>query len=75
MARTLAELTDTELEAQFVEAERNALAWTELGISNEFGSRWMAIAGELWAEMQRRAGNSDPDRRHPTGRPEAKRGR
>jgi len=56
MARSLSELTDTELEAQFLEAEHNALAWAELGVdqSNERGSRWMQIAGELRAELTRR---------------------
>jgi hypothetical protein len=62
MARTLAELTDTELEARFLEAESNALAWTELGVgrSAERGSRWMEIAGELRAEMLRRAATAKP---------------
>ena len=58
MARTLAELTDRELEDQFLEAERNALAWSELGAGSESGNRgvrWMEIAGELRDEMQRRA--------------------
>lgn len=58
MARTLAELTDAQLEAEFLEAERNALAWAELGIdarSDRRGSRWMELAGALRAEIQRRA--------------------
>lgn len=46
--------TDAELEAQFVEAERNALAWTALGLSEARGARWMAIAAELRAELERR---------------------
>lgn len=54
MARTLAELTDRELEAEFLEAERNALAWSDLG-GTPRATRWMQIAGELRDEMQRRA--------------------
>ncbi len=52
----LSDLSDAELEAQFLEAERNALAWAELGVdrASERGSRWMKIAGELRAELQRR---------------------
>ncbi len=58
----LSELTDAELEAQFLEAEHHALAWAELDVdqSSERGSRWMQIAGELRAELQRRAGAPKP---------------
>lgn len=65
MARSLAELSDAELEARFLEAEHHALAWTELGVaqSSERGSRWMQIAGELRAELQRRSGTPKPPRR------------
>jgi hypothetical protein len=55
--RTLADYTDAELDEQFIEAERNALAWEELGVraSDHRASRWMAIAAELRAEIARRA--------------------
>jgi hypothetical protein len=67
---TLAELTDPELETLFLEAEHNALVWAELAVgqATERGSRWMTIAGELRAEMQRRVGA--PQRK---GRPARKR--
>ena len=58
MARTLAEMTDAELEAQFLEAERNAMVWAELTVVTQGAaraSRWMQIAGELQAEMMRRS--------------------
>jgi hypothetical protein len=77
MARTLAELSDTELEADFLEAERNALAWAELGAgsrSNDRGSRWMQIAGELRAEIQRRArAPTVPTAKRPASRSKASR--
>ena len=65
MARSLADLTDKELEAQFLEAEQNALAWAELGVgeADQRGSRWMQIAGELRAELERRAATTKPRRR------------
>ncbi len=58
----LAQLTDKELEAQFLEAEHNALLWAELGVrgASKRGSRWMEIAGELRAELRRRAGSAKP---------------
>lgn len=57
MARR-SELSDQELEARFLEAEHNALVWAALGVrgADKRASRWMAIAGELRAEMRRRAG-------------------
>ena len=69
MPRTLADLSDRELEAQFVEAERNALAWSELGIKHaaERAKRWMDIAGELRDEMLRRT-HAPPPRQRRRGR-------
>ena len=63
--KPLAELSDAQLEAQFLEAEHNALAWAELGVdhSNERGSKWMKIAGDLRTELQRRSGTPKPRRR------------
>lgn len=63
--RPLSELSDAELEAQFLEAEHHALAWAELGVpqASERGSRWMQIAGELRAELARRSGVPKPRRR------------
>lgn len=75
MARTLAEIPDPELEAQFLEAEHNALAWTELGVagSAQRGSRWMEIAGELRAELERRSASATPKPKKPkTPRPKPK---
>jgi len=57
----LSQLTDQELEARFLEAEHNALLWAGLGGvpgASTRGSRWMAIAGELRAELRRRAGST-----------------
>lgn len=53
-------LTDKELEARFLEAEHNALLWAKLGVrgASTRSARWMAIAGELRAELRRRAGST-----------------
>lgn len=57
----LARLTDKELEARFLEAEHHALLWADLGVpgAGSRGARWMAIAGELQAELRRRAGSAN----------------
>lgn len=62
--KRLEELTDRELEVQFLEAEQHALAWAELGVgqADQRGSRWMKIAGELQAELERRALTIKPRR-------------
>jgi hypothetical protein len=71
--RALTEYSDTDLENQFLEAERNALAWSELGIrtSDARATRWMEIAAELRAEIERRAANPLP--RKPTVKKRKKR--
>lgn len=58
----LARLTDKELETRFVEAERNALVWAAIDVpgASKRGARWMAIAGELRAELRRRPGSAQP---------------
>ena len=58
----LSQLSDKELEARFLEAEHNALLWDALGVrgASKRGTRWMAIAGELRAELRRRAGSATP---------------
>lgn len=61
MARR-SELSDKELEARFLEAERHALLWAALRVrgAGKRSTRWMAIAGELRAELRRRAGSGKP---------------
>jgi len=55
---TLAKLSDAQLEAGFLEAERNALQWSELALgihADHRAARWMEIAATYHAEITRRA--------------------
>jgi hypothetical protein len=59
----LAKLTDAQLEELFLEAERNALQWSELAIgihADHRAVRWMEIAASYQAEITRRARNPSP---------------
>jgi len=52
----VADFSDFELEAQFLEAEKNALAWANYGnLSGQHcATRWMEFAAEIRAEISRR---------------------
>jgi hypothetical protein len=58
----LAHYSDEELDELFVEAERNALAWSELAVrgSEHRAGRWMEIAAAYRAEIARRALSPKP---------------
>jgi hypothetical protein len=56
-----AEICLAELEAWFAEAERHALAWSELGVraGDSHATRWMEIAARCREELSRRTAAGD----------------
>jgi hypothetical protein len=52
----IADLSNHELETQFLEAEQYALEWASIGTRSveHHATRWMVVAGELRAEIARR---------------------